>query len=82
MKTNRTEVAHIFSPTVAGPMKTSLNGNNYLLIMVDIATRYCILKPIPDKQSMTIVKTLIDVFSNYGFPHILRSNNGGEFTHI
>ncbi|KAG0777369.1 hypothetical protein G6F21_013371 [Rhizopus arrhizus] len=67
---------------LAGPMKTSLIGNNYLLIMVDIATRYCILKPIPDKQSMTIVKTLIDVFSNYGFPRILQSDNGGEFTHI
>ncbi|EIE78251.1 hypothetical protein RO3G_02955 [Rhizopus delemar RA 99-880] len=64
---------------LAGPMKTSLNGNNYLLIMVDIATRYCILKPIPDKQSMTIVKTLIDVFSNYGFPRVLQSDNGGEF---
>ncbi|KAG0862369.1 hypothetical protein G6F15_013545 [Rhizopus arrhizus] len=47
--------------------------------MVDIATRYCILKPIPDKQSMTIVKTLIDVFSNYGFPRVLQSDNGGEF---
>ncbi|KAG1168619.1 hypothetical protein G6F70_009027 [Rhizopus microsporus] len=64
---------------LAGPMKTSFSGNNYLLVMVDIATRYCVLKPLPDKQSMTIVKALIDVFSNYGFPRIIQSDNGGEF---
>ncbi|KAG0751239.1 hypothetical protein G6F61_013733 [Rhizopus arrhizus] len=47
--------------------------------MVDIATRYCVLKPLPDKQSMTIVKALIDVFSHYGFPRVIQSDNGGEF---
>ncbi|KAG1491845.1 hypothetical protein G6F53_013032 [Rhizopus delemar] len=67
---------------LAGSMKTSLNGTNYLLIMVDIATRYCVLKSLPDKQSMTIVKALIDVFSHYGFPHVIQYDNGGEFTHI
>ncbi|CEG71823.1 hypothetical protein RMATCC62417_07492 [Rhizopus microsporus] len=28
---------------------------------------------------MTIVKTLIDVFSNYGFLRVIQSDNGGEF---
>ena len=47
---------------LAGPLKTSLKGNNYLLIMVDIATRFCVLRPIPDKPSMTIVKELARLF--------------------
>ena len=64
---------------LAGPIKTSLKGNNYLLIMVDIATRFCVLRPIPDKTSMTIVKELVDLFSNYGLPRVIQSDNGTEF---
>jgi len=64
---------------LAGPLKTSLKGNNYLLIMVDIATRFCVLRPIPDKTSMTIVKELVDLFSHYGLPRVIQSDNGTEF---
>ncbi|CDS06575.1 hypothetical protein LRAMOSA09103 [Lichtheimia ramosa] len=47
--------------------------------MVDICTRYCVLRPIPNKQSDTIAKTLIQVFRDYGFPRYLQSDNGTEF---
>ncbi|KAJ8654962.1 hypothetical protein O0I10_009358 [Lichtheimia ornata] len=35
--------------------------------MVDVCTRYCVLRPLPNKQSDIIVKTLIQVFHD-GFP--------------
>ncbi|KAJ8651912.1 hypothetical protein O0I10_012520 [Lichtheimia ornata] len=47
--------------------------------MVDVCTRYCVLRPLPNKQSDTIVKTLIQVFGDYGFPRYLQSDNGTEF---
>jgi len=47
--------------------------------MVDICTRFCVLRPIPNKQSDTIVKALIQVFCDFGFPRYLQSDNGTEF---
>jgi hypothetical protein len=64
---------------LAGPFKTSLQGNNYLLIMVDIATRYCVLKPIPDKSSLSIVKELVNLMITFGIPRVIQSDNGTEF---
>ena len=64
---------------LAGPFKTSKNGNNYLMVLVDICTRFCILRALPDKQSQTIVKHLTQVFCDYGFPKYLQSDNGTEF---
>lgn len=64
---------------LAGPLTTSTRGNNYLLVMVDLCTRFCILRPIQDKQSQTIVSNLIQVFCDFGLPRILQSDNGTEF---
>lgn len=64
---------------LAGPLTTTAKGNNYLLVLVDICTRYCILRAIPDKQSHTIVTNLIQIFCDFGLPRILQSDNGAEF---
>lgn len=64
---------------LAGPLTTSSQGNNYLLVLVDICTRFCVLRPIPNKQSQTIVKTLIQIFCDFGLPRVLQSDNGSEF---
>ena len=64
---------------LAGPFITSRCDNRFLLVMVDICTRYCVLRPIPDKQASTIARELINVFCEYGLPKILQSDNGGEF---
>lgn len=64
---------------LAGPFITSRRNNRFLLVMVDICTRYCVLRPIPDKQASTIAQELINVFCEYGLPKVLQSDNGGEF---
>ena len=48
---------------LAGPFKTTLTRNNYLLIAVDLCTKFTILRAIPNKQSDTVAKTLIQDFS-------------------
>jgi hypothetical protein len=64
---------------LAGPFKTSTQGNNYLLIMVDVATRYCVLKPIPDKSALSICKELVQLITTFGIPRVIQSDNGSEF---
>jgi transposase InsO family protein len=64
---------------LAGPFRTSFLGNNYILVMVDICTRFCIIRPIPNKQSDTVVRELITQFCTFGFPRYLQSDNGTEF---
>jgi len=64
---------------LAGPFPTSHIGNHYLCVLVDVHTRFCILRAIPDKSMGTIASTLVDIFCNFGFPKILQSDNGTEF---
>ncbi|SAL94830.1 hypothetical protein, partial, partial [Absidia glauca] len=64
---------------LAGPYDVSLKGNTWLLVMVDVCTRFTILRALPDKKSDTIVHTLIQVFSDFGYPRIIQSDNGTEF---
>lgn len=64
----------------AGPMPaTSHNGNNYMLIVVDVFTRYCVVKPMPDKSALSVTLCLVDIFANYGPPKIIQHDNGTEY---
>ncbi|KAJ8657630.1 hypothetical protein O0I10_006696 [Lichtheimia ornata] len=64
---------------LASGFDKSHNGNLYILVMVDVCTRFCVLHALPDKTSDTVVKAVIDTFCNYGFPRYLQSDNGTEF---
>ena len=58
---------------------TSDSGNNFLLVMLDIFTRFVVLRAIPDKSASTIARTLVDVFSLLGYPMVLTHDWGTEF---
>jgi hypothetical protein len=64
---------------LAGPFPVQSNGNEYLLILVDVCTRFVILEPIPNKETLTVAKVLFRLFSLIGFPRVLQSDNGREF---
>lgn len=64
---------------LCGPFPTSTKGNNYLLVMVDVCTRFNVYRPLPDKKSDTVIHTLIQVFGDFGYPKIVQSDNGTEF---
>ena len=54
-------------------------GHNYVLVVVDLATRFVFLRALKDKQMVTIAKRLIKLFADTGFPKIIQSDNGTEF---
>ncbi len=59
--------------------KTSSMGNNYVLLIVDIFTRFTILRAIPTKDALTVARAIYQVCCDLGFPRIFQSDNGTEF---
>jgi hypothetical protein len=58
---------------------TSPRNNKYLLVVVDVCTRFCFLRPLPDKSATSVAQALFVLFCDVGFPRILQSDNGTEF---
>jgi hypothetical protein len=65
---------------LAGDFPLSSKKNTYLLVLTDVCTRFVILKAIPDKTAATVATTLFDIFTLIGFPQVLQSDNGREFS--
>jgi hypothetical protein len=57
----------------------SLQGNTTVLIVVDIATRFLFLRPLPGKAACFVASTLWEILSDFGLPKVIQSDRGGEF---
>jgi transposase InsO family protein len=57
----------------------SERGNVYVLLVVDVCSRFVFLKPIMDKAAQTVAASLYELFCAIGFPKILQSDRGPEF---
>lgn len=63
-----------------GPLPRSKAGNAYLLTVVDAFSKFIILVPTRNQTASTTVRALTrHVFSHYGFPEYLVSDNGTNF---
>lgn len=62
-----------------GPFPTSQSGNNFALVVVDIATRFSLLRPLTNKTAEATADQLYRIFADFGFPKIIQSDNGAEF---
>ncbi|KAG2189718.1 hypothetical protein INT46_002651, partial [Mucor plumbeus] len=61
---------------------TTPRGNNYILVVLDLFSRFIILRAIPDKTAITVAKELVSVFSLFGYPCIVGHDRGQEFNSI
>ena len=57
----------------------SMQGNQYLLVLQDYFTKWAEAIPMADQKAERIVRILIDIFSRYGIPEILHSDQGRNF---
>jgi hypothetical protein len=64
---------------LAGPFTTSDNNEHWLLVIIDIHSRFVLLHTLIDKSATTVADALLKVFFDFGFPCILQSDNGTEF---
>jgi hypothetical protein len=65
---------------LAGPYPTTRRGNNFIFIVVDVCTRFLLLRPLQSKSAQAVATCLFHIFCDFGFPKILQSDNGGEFS--
>ncbi len=58
----------------------STQGSKYLLVMVDMFSRYVVLAPIKDKTAQNVAHALVTkLICEYSAPRVLLSDNGAEF---
>lgn len=62
-----------------GPLPTTVEGHNYVLVVVDLFTRFIFLEPMIAKSASDVSQALMKIFSQFGFPRELLSDNGSEF---
>lgn len=54
-------------------------GFKHILILVDVATRFVVTKPLRDKSMESVARAMYEVFALFGPPKIIQSDNGTEF---
>ena len=59
---------------------TTPRGNNFILVLVDLFSRFTIVRPLQNKSAITVAKELVDIFSLFGYPKIISHDNGKEFS--
>jgi len=62
-----------------GPLITSHTGNKYVLLILDSFSKWLITYAIPDSSSTSIINCLHKVFTTYGAPTNIVTDNGSPF---
>ena len=60
-------------------MPLSRHGNTAILILVDVSTRFVVARALPDTKQHTVARCLFEIFTLFGPPKVLQSDNGSEF---
>ena len=62
-------------------MQSSPDGEfKFILNYQDHFTKFCVLRPLKSKTATEVAYNLLDIFTTFGAPAILQSDNGREFT--
>jgi transposase InsO family protein len=68
---------------LTGPHPKSRSGHVFILTIIDLFTKWAEAIPIRNKEAITVARALFDVvFSRFGVPMQLLSDNGREFDNI
>ena len=63
-----------------GPLPETSRGNKHILVVVDHFTKWCEAFATPDQKASTVAPLLVNrVFSRFGPPVVLRSDQGRNF---
>ena len=57
----------------------STGSNEYLLVLIDAHSRFTIAEVVRSTSSNAVIPCLDKIFSEYGIPEVLRSDNGPPF---
>jgi len=62
-----------------GKLPATANGNLFLFVVVDEFSRYCWAFPTKDQSSNTVIDCLEQIFSAFGLPESIQSDNAKSF---
>jgi hypothetical protein len=62
-----------------GPLPTSTSGKCWVMTLVDVCSRYTLLRALASKEMEEVAQVLWQVICEYGTMRILQSDNGAEF---
>ena len=65
---------------IVGPMPMTKRKNRYIVTMIDKFTRYCMLIPVHNIKSLTILQAFEHWIKFFGPPKYILSDNGTQFT--
>ncbi|KAL3855789.1 hypothetical protein ACJMK2_014989 [Sinanodonta woodiana] len=65
---------------IVGPLARTKSGNKHILTVVDDATRYPEAFPLKDMEATSGARALIELFSRVGFPRVILTDKGINFT--
>lgn len=64
---------------VVGPLERSRNGNRYILVICDYATKYPEAFPLRTIKARQVANCLVQLFSRVGIPREILTNQGTNF---
>ena len=62
-----------------GPLPQTKSGNQYLLTIMCAATRYPEAIPLRSITASAVVKALLKIFSTFGLPRVIQTDQGSNF---
>ena len=62
-----------------GPLPIDGGGNVYILVIIDVFSRFVELYAIPDLTALTTAKAIIQHIGRYGAPEEILTDNGSQF---
>ena len=77
---SKTTPFELVSIDICGPLPQTSNGNRYIVSMIDKFSRFCLLEPVKNIKTLTIIKAFQKWLNLLGAPQNLLSDNGTQFT--
>ena len=66
---------------LVGPLPVDTLGNTYILVAVDVFSRFTWMAALPNKVAETVARALLGLIGSFGIvPRKLRTEHGSEFT--
>ena len=64
---------------IVGPLPRTIRGNKYLLTLICLYTKYPVAIPVKKVDCETILNAMVEIFSTYGIPHEILTDQGSVF---
>lgn len=62
-----------------GPLEASSEGYRYILVVVDVSSKFTWIRPLRDKTAEEVARVLVLIWAGYGAALKISSDNGTEF---